>query len=309
MLKLEQVKTDVHNDWCPGCGDFGILSALQQTIVDLGRPLEKIAVFSGIGCSGKMPHFLNVYGIHTLHGRSLPIAMGAKVANRDLTVIAVGGDGDGYGIGCGHFIATGRRNLDLTYVVHNNGVYGLTKGQSSPTLERGLRTKSMPSPAIVEAVNPITLAICAGYTFVARSYSNNVRHLKQTLRAAIEHPGTSLVDVLQPCPTYNDLHTKEYWSGADRPDKQPRTYDLQEAGFDAVVRDPQDEAEILRKKAAGAAKALEPGDREPIGIFFQWKTSTFGERLAERMPALREKPLVDLDVSERDLTPLFAELS
>jgi len=309
MLKLDQVKTDVHNDWCPGCGDFGILSALQQSIVDLDRPSEKIAVFSGIGCSGKMPHFLNVYGIHTLHGRSLPIAMGAKISNRDLTVIAVGGDGDGYGIGAGHFIATGRRNLDITYVVHNNGVYGLTKGQSAPTLDRGLRTKSMSSPAIAEAVNPLALAICAGYTFVARSYSNNVRHLKQTLRAAIDHNGTSLVDVLQPCPTYNDIHTKEYWAGSDREDKQPRTYDLQEAGFDAVVQHSEDGEEVLRKKAAGVSKALEPGEREPIGIFFQWKTSTFSERLADRMPALLEKSLVDLEFSGRDVSPLFAELT
>ncbi len=309
MLKLEEVKTDVFNDWCPGCGDFGILSALQQAIAELEVPREKIAVFSGIGCSGKTPHFLNVYGIHTLHGRSLPIAAGAKLANKDLTVIAVGGDGDGYGIGAGHFVATGRRNLDLTYVVFNNGVYGLTKGQSAPTLAKGLRTKSMPAPAIVEAVNPIALAICAGFTFVARSYSLSVKHLKATILAAIRHPGTALVDVLQPCPTYNDLHTKEFWAGADTPDKKPRWYDLQQEGFDAVVRDPEDGGEVVRKKTAGVMKSLVGGEREPVGVFFEWKTATYGEQLAARMPLLAEKPLAEADFSGRDLTPLLAELA
>jgi len=309
MLKLEEIKTDTFNDWCPGCGDFGILAALQQALAELDVPREKIAVFSGIGCSGKTPHFLNVYGIHTLHGRSLPIAAGAKLANKDLTVIAVGGDGDGYGIGAGHLVATGRRNLDLTYIVFNNGVYGLTKGQSSPTLAKGVRTKSMPTPAIVEAVNPIALAICSGYTFVARSYSLNVKHLKSTILAAIRHPGTAIVDVIQPCPTYNDIHTKEYWSGEDTPEKQPRWYDLQREGFDAVVHNPEDGEEVLKKKAAGVMKALEEGERTSVGVFFQWKTTTYGEQLAKRMPSVAEKPLADADLFHRDLTPLLAELA
>ena len=309
MLKLEELKTDVHNDWCPGCGDLGILSALQQVLAELDVPREKIAVFSGIGCSGKTPHFLNVFGIHTLHGRSLPIAAGAKLANKDLTVLAVGGDGDGYGIGAGHFVATGRRNLDLTYIVFNNGVYGLTKGQSSPTLANGLRTKSMPAASIVEGVNPIALAICAGYTFVARSYALNVKHVKQTILAGIRHKGTALIDVLQPCPTYNDLHTKEYWSGADLPEKRPRIVDLQQEGFDAVVHDPASEEEVLRKKTAGVTKALEKSDREPIGVFFQWATRTYGEQLEKRMPALAAKPLAEADLFGRDISSLMAELA
>src|SRR3989442_1292151 len=209
MLELKNYRTQVHNDWCPGCGDFGILNAIQMTLLEMQLEPHRIALFSGIGCSGKTPHFVNAYGFHTLHGRVLPIATGAKLANPSLTVIAVGGDGDGLGIGAGHFVNTGRRNLDFTYVLHDNGVYGLTKGQASPTLPKGLKTKSMPAPSIVEGINPIAMAIASGYTFVARSYALDVRHLKTTLRAAIEHRGSAFVDVLQTCPTYNDINTKD----------------------------------------------------------------------------------------------------
>src|SRR5881628_3682025 len=134
MLELKTYRTQVHNDWCPGCGDFGIVNAIQMTLLEMQMEPHRVAVFSGIGCSGKTPHFINAYGFHTLHGRSLPIATGAKLANPELTVIAVGGDGDGLGIGAGHFVNTGRRNLDFTYVLYDNQVYGLTKGQASPTL-------------------------------------------------------------------------------------------------------------------------------------------------------------------------------
>ena len=213
MLELKDFRTKVHNDWCPGCGDFGILNAVQMALFELKLEPHDVAIVSGIGCSGKTPHFVNTYGFHTLHGRSLPIATGIKLANTALTVVAVGGDGDGYGIGAGHFLNTGRRNLDFTYVVHDNQVYGLTKGQASPTLPKGLRTKSMPAPAIVEGINPLATAISAGYTFVARSYSLDVRHLKEILKAAILHRGSALVDVLQTCPTYNDINTKEWYAG------------------------------------------------------------------------------------------------
>ncbi len=148
MLELKDYRTKVHNDWCPGCGDFGILNAVQMALFELKLEPHDVAIVSGIGCSGKTPHFVNTYGFHTLHGRSLPIATGIKLANTALTVVAVGGDGDGYGIGAGHFLNTGRRNLDFTYVVHDNQVYGLTKGQASPTLPKGERTKSMPSPRL-----------------------------------------------------------------------------------------------------------------------------------------------------------------
>ncbi|MBI3286520.1 MAG: 2-oxoacid:ferredoxin oxidoreductase subunit beta, partial [Chloroflexi bacterium] len=160
-LTAKEFRTEVWNDWCPGCGDFGILSALQMALAELGIPPHRAAVFSGIGCSGKTPHYINAYGFHTLHGRVLPSATGAKLANHGMESIAVGGDGGGYGSGAGYFVNAGRRNLDMAYIVFNNGVYGLTKGQASPTLKKGLRTKSMPEQAIIDGVNPIALALGA----------------------------------------------------------------------------------------------------------------------------------------------------
>jgi len=145
-LKLADYKTDVHNDWCPGCGDFGIVNALQMALAEMGIERDKATIFSGIGCSGKTSHFINTYGVHTLHGRVLTFAQGGKLANPEMTVVAVGGDGDGLGIGAGHFVAAGRRNVDMTYIIFDNGVYGLTKGQASPTLKLGEKTKSLPSP-------------------------------------------------------------------------------------------------------------------------------------------------------------------
>jgi len=202
-------RSDVESDWCPGCGDFGILSALIQALSELEIPPSKCAIFSGIGCSGKTPHFINAYGIHTLHGRPLPYAIGAKLANPSLTVVAISGDGDGYGIGAGHFVNAGRRNVDITYIVHNNGVYGLTKGQASPTLRKGAQPKSLKYPNINDMINPIAIALAAGYTFVARGFAYNVKHLKDIIKQAIIHKGLALVDILQPCPVFNTVDTKE----------------------------------------------------------------------------------------------------
>lgn len=202
-------RSDVESDWCPGCGDFGILSAIIQALGELEIPPWKCAIFSGIGCSGKTPHFINTYGIHTLHGRPLPFAIGAKMANPSLTVIAISGDGDGYGIGAGHFVNAGRRNVDITYIVHNNGVYGLTKGQASPTLKRGAQPKSLKYPNLNDMVNPIALALASGYSFVARGFAYNVKHLKEIIKQAVIHKGLALVDVLQPCPVFNTVDTKE----------------------------------------------------------------------------------------------------
>lgn len=309
MLELKDYRTKVHNDWCPGCGDFGILNAIQMALFELRLEPHQVAIFSGIGCSGKTPHFVSTYGFHTLHGRVLPIATGAKLANNALTVIAVGGDGDGYGIGAGHFVNTGRRNLDFTYVVHNNGVYGLTKGQASPTLPKGVRTKSMPTPAMVEGINPLATAISAGYTFVARSYSLDVKHLKETLKAAILHRGSALVDVLQTCPTYNDINTKEWYAGADLLTKTPRLYKLEETGYDGNVHDPSDADEVNQKKGQAIIRSFEWGDRIPIGLFYRIQIPTFEDMLASRMPAFKEAPLVKQDIYHRDVTPLFESLT
>ncbi|MDQ1281367.1 MAG: 2-oxoglutarate/2-oxoacid ferredoxin oxidoreductase subunit beta, partial [Thermoproteota archaeon] len=181
-LKTIDYRTEYFGDWCPGCGDFGILTALQMAFVDLQLPPHKTVVFSGVGCSEKTPNCLKVNGINTLHGRSLSFAIGAKLANPELEVVTVGGDGDGLGLGACLFVNTGRRNIHITYLIHDNGVYGLTKGQASPTLRLGLKTKSMAKPNINEAVYPIALALVCGYTFVARSYAYDIRHLKEMIK-------------------------------------------------------------------------------------------------------------------------------
>lgn len=285
-LKASDFKTDVYADWCPGCGNFGIMNGLQMAFAELGLAPHQIVLVSGIGCSGKEAHNVRCFGVHTLHGRTLPFAMGIKIANPNLEVVAIGGDGDGLGIGAGHFVNAGRRNLDMTYILHNNGVYGLTKGQASPTLRLGLKTKSLPRTNINQAVNPIALALISGYTFVARSYAYDVRHLKETIKAAIQHRGLAFIDCLQPCPTYNNINTKEWYAGEDRKDKagkpQSRLYKLEDASFDPVV-DNWDED--WQKKIAALEKAQEWGDRIPIGVFYKNQLEpTFQERLSHRIP-------------------------
>jgi 2-oxoglutarate ferredoxin oxidoreductase subunit beta len=317
-LKMSDFKTDIFVDWCPGCGNFGILAALQMALAELELEPHHVVVVSGIGCSGKPPHFVKAYGVHTLHGRPLPFAQGIKVANPELEVIAMGGDGDGLGIGAGHFVNAGRRNVDMTYLIHDNAVYGLTKGQASPTLKLGLKTKSLPKPNINEAVNPIALALIAGYTFVARAYAYDTKHLKEIIKQAIKHKGLAFVDVLQPCPTYNDINTKEWYAGEDRKDPhtgkpQPRLYKLDEIGYDPFVHD---SAEELSKKIAAIEKAQEWGDRIPIGIFYKNElTSTFQERLSERIPFYLSNPPAkqkisdDTGASVADLSEFFEELT
>jgi 2-oxoglutarate ferredoxin oxidoreductase subunit beta len=316
-LKQSDFKTDVFADWCPGCGDFGIMTALQMALAELGLEPHQVVMVSGIGCSGKEPHNVKAYGVHTLHGRTLPFATGIKVANPELVVLAIGGDGDGLGIGAGHFVNTGRRNLDITYIIHNNGVYGLTKGQASPTLKLGLKTKALPKPNINEAVNPIALALVAGYTFVARSYAYDVKHLKETIKQAIQHKGLAFIDALQPCPTYNDVNTREWYAGEDRKDPQTgkpqsRLYKLEETGFDPVVHRA---AEEFEKKMSAMNKASEWGDNIPIGVFYKNELQpTFVDRFTSRIPFYRTKPPAKQRISDEDgdstadLTEFFDDL-
>jgi 2-oxoglutarate ferredoxin oxidoreductase subunit beta len=286
------------------CGDFGILTGVQMALAQLNLDPDKVACFSGIGCSGKTPHYVKAYGFHTLHGRVLPVATGGRLVNSAVTVLAMGGDGDGYGIGAGYFVNSGRRNLDFTYIVHNNNVYGLTKGQASPTLSRGKKTKSMPESAIQDGINPIAMAVAAGYTFIARAYALEPKYLAGIIAKAIEHKGSALVDVLQTCPTYNDLYTKEWYEGADLPEKKSRLYKLEEQGFDGKVADVTDKAEIIRKKAAAVARSYE-SEPIPIGIYYQAELPTYEDGVNARIPALAEKPLVDIDTFHRDVTPLL----
>jgi len=295
VLKLSDYKTDVHNDWCPGCGDFGIVNAIQMALAEMNIPKHKAAIFSGIGCSGKTSHFINTYGIHTLHGRVLAFAQGAKIANPDMTIVAAGGDGDGLGIGVGHFVAAGRRNVDLAYIIFDNGVYGLTKGQASPTLRLGEKTKSLPAPNTNYNVNPIGLAVASGFTFVARGYSYDVRHLKDLIIAAISHKGLAFLDVLQPCPTYNDINTRDWYAGTEPTDDaatktHARLYKLEDTGYDPVVHYSK-ESELNEKLSQALIKSLEWGDKIPLGIFYKNEIITeYGRRLADKIPNYLENP-------------------
>lgn len=304
-LKLADYKTTVHNDWCPGCGDFGILNAIQMALSEMEIPRHKAIIFSGIGCSGKTPHFINVCGIHTLHGRVLPFAQGAKIANPDLEIIAVGGDGDGLGIGAGHFVGAGRKNVDLPYLIFNNAVYGLTKGQASPTLRLGEKTKSLVTPNTSNSVNPISLALISGFTFIARSYSYDVKHLKNIIQRAIKHKGLAFVDVLQPCPTYNDINTREWFQGKDNLDSQkptPRIYKIEETGYDGTIHD---ETEVNEKMSKILEFASEWGNKIPIGIFYQNElVPSYHERISENIKDYFARPPSHQEISDNGNKPL-----
>lgn len=305
-LKISNYRTPVFADWCPGCGNFGIYTAIQMALAELQLEPHRVVFVSGIGCSGKTPHFTFANGVHTLHGRTLPFAMGIKLANPDLEVIAAGGDGDGLGIGAGHFVNMGRRNIDMTYIVHDNAVYGLTKGQASPTLKLGLQTKSLPKPNINEAVNPIALALAAGYTFIARAYAYDVKHLKNVLVQAITHKGLAFVNIQQPCPTYNDINTKDWYEGKDRIDSEtgkpkPRIYKLEETDWNPVVRSPEEE---LDKTLAALRKSREWGDKIPIGVFYKNElVPTYEERISKRIPFYTTKPPAKQEISDQSGAP------
>ncbi|MCY4252174.1 MAG: thiamine pyrophosphate-dependent enzyme [Thaumarchaeota archaeon] len=292
--RLADYKTGVHNDWCPGCGDFGILNAIQMSLAEMGVARHEAAIFSGIGCSGKTAHFVNVTGIHTLHGRVLPFAQGAALANPGMRIVAVGGDGDGLGIGAGHFVAAGRRNVNMAYIIFDNGVYGLTKGQASPTLKLGTKTKSLPSPNVNYNVNPVGLAVTSGFTFVARAYSYDVRQLKEVIKAAIAHEGLAFVDVLSPCPTYNDVNTRDWYAGegtgGDGAERHSRIYRLEDTGYDPVVHF-AGAAELDEKLGQALARSLEWGERIPTGVFYRNETVTpYGGRIRDQIRNYAENP-------------------
>jgi 2-oxoglutarate/2-oxoacid ferredoxin oxidoreductase subunit beta len=296
-LKGVQLKSDVHADWCPGCGDFGITNAIQQAVAGLGLKPWETFVSSGVGCSGKVSHYIHTYGMHTLHGRALPFAQGAKMANPKLNVIAAGGDGDGYGIGAGHFVHAGRRNLDMTYIVFNNEVYGLTKGQASPTLAQGAQPKSLALPNPTQALNPIALALACGYTFIARSYAFDAKHLKATIMQAIEHKGMAIVDVLQPCPTYNNLHTKDYFAEmvqTEAGQQIPRVYYLEDTGYDGQVKNANDAHEVNEKMVQCFERAHRIEERVALGVYYKIEKPTFHDILQDNIPLLKEYAPVDL---------------
>ena len=190
--------------WCPGCGDYAILNSLQRTFPELGVPRENFVIISGIGCSSRFPYYMNTYGFHTIHGRAPTVATGVKVANPDLSVWIVTGDGDGLSIGGNHLMHLLRRNVNVTVLLFNNRIYGLTKGQYSPTSPVGTRTKTTPTGSIDNPLNPLMFALGAEATFIARTVDNNVKHMVETFKAAHEHQGVSFVEILQNCVIFND---------------------------------------------------------------------------------------------------------
>jgi len=279
-MKPAAFRSDLGPDWCPGCGNYGIVAALTRALAALERSPDRVALVSGIGCSAKTVHYLNAYGLHTLHGRGLPVAQGLKLARPKLTVIAIAGDGDGMGIGAGHFVGAGRRNVDLTYLLFNNEVYGMTKGQAAPTLELGARPKGLARPNVQARVNPLALAYAAGFTFIARGFAFDTKGLAELIEEAIRHPGLALVEILQPCPTYNDLHPRDWFAERIRP--------LAETGYDPEAASPGTFLE--------AAEVW--GEQIPVGIFWRRRLPTFEERIGlaagqRKPPAERARALLD----------------
>jgi pyruvate ferredoxin oxidoreductase beta subunit len=223
--------------WCPGCGDFGVLKALKQALPEVGKNPEEVLTVTGIGCSGKLNSYLDTYGFHTIHGRSLPVARAAKLANPEVEVIAAGGDGDGYGIGGNHFIHTARENHDMTYIVFNNEIFGLTKGQTSPTSPKGHKSKTQPSGSAKSPLRPLSMSLNAGATYIARTAAVNPNQAKEIIKEAIEHDGFAHIDFLTQCPTWN---------------KDARQYvpyvDVQESDdYDFDVNNREEAAQMMRE--------------------------------------------------------------
>ncbi|WP_042160619.1 2-oxoacid:ferredoxin oxidoreductase subunit beta [Paenibacillus gorillae] len=211
MATFKEFRNNVKPNWCPGCGDFSIQAAIQRAAANVGLEPEELAVISGIGCSGRISGYINAYGLHGIHGRALPIAQGVKLANRELTVIASGGDGDGFAIGMGHTVHAIRRNLNITYIVMDNQIYGLTKGQTSPRSAEGFKTKSTPEGSIESTLSPLEIAMSAGATFVAQSFSSDLKQLTSLIEAGIKHEGFSLINVFSPCVTFNKINTYDWF--------------------------------------------------------------------------------------------------
>ena len=211
MATFKDFRNDLKPNWCPGCGDFAVQAAIQRAAANIGLEPENFALVSGIGCSGRISGYLNAYGFHGIHGRALPIAQGLKMANRDITVMAAGGDGDGFAIGTNHTIHAIRRNIDITYLVMDNHIYGLTKGQTSPRSNFGTKSKSTPLGSIEPPIKAIELAISSGATFVAQGFSGDLAQLTRIIEEAMKHKGFSFINVFSPCVTFNKVNTYEWF--------------------------------------------------------------------------------------------------
>lgn len=229
MATVQDYRT-VKPEWCPACGDFAVLAGLINSLVELGLEPHNVAAVTGIGCSGKLSQYMGSYGLHCLHGRSIPTAIGVKLANRDLTVIAAGGDGDGYGLGLSHFVHAVRRNIDITYIVMDNHVYGLTTGQASPTSSPGMKTKTSPTGVVEWPIRPLELALVSGCGFVAQAFSGNRKHMENVMKAAIQHKGFSLINIFSPCVTFNRINTYDWYKENLRIIEEEPGYDPTDRG-------------------------------------------------------------------------------
>ena len=284
-MNINDFKSNDELAWCPGCGDFGILVALKKALVALDRQPKNVLLVSGIGQAAKMPHYVKANCFNGLHGRAIPPAVGAKLANRELTVIVTTGDGDCYGEGGNHLMHNIRRNVDVTVIVCNNQVYGLTKGQASPTTDPGFETKVQTKGVILEPLHPLEMAIALGCGFVARGYSMDTGLLSSLIIEGIKHKGFSLIDVLQPCVTFNKKNTYEWYS--------KRIYKLdQEPGYDS------------KDKASAYRKAAEWGGRIPLGVIYRADTKTYEEKSGIDKMA----PLADSDTSDIDINSIVKDL-
>ncbi len=267
-LKPVDYKSDLKPIWCPGCGDYATLSAIHQSLARLGVPTHMVAVISGIGCSSRIPGYCATYGFNTIHGRALPIATGVKMANPELTVIAAGGDGDGLSIGGGHFPHAGRRNVDMTYIMMDNNIYGLTKGQVSPTTPAGDTTKSSPYGLGDRPLDAIQLALAYNVSYVARGFSGNIKHLVEMIYGGLSHKGFSFIHVASPCPTYRGIDRfKEY--------KERVVY----------LDDDHDATNPLTAYQA----ALRDDGKVPLGVFFKQERPT----LTDNCEAISRKALAN----------------
>jgi len=268
--------------WCPGCGNFGILNALNSALIEMEIEPHQVLLVSGIGQAGKLPHYTRGNVFNSLHGRPVPPAIGAKIANSELVVIAVSGDGDAYGEGGNHFLHAARRNHDITYLVHNNQVYGLTKGQASPTSDVGFITKTTPYGA-TNPVNPVALAIISGASFVSRGFAGDTNHLASLIKMGITHRGFALIDILQPCVSFNHKNTYQWY--------KERVYKLEDLRYD-----PGD-------KKAALEKGLEWGDKIATGVIYKADLPVYEDQL----PALSHGPLVKQRIDPRRVDKLLTE--
>ncbi len=278
MATLQDFKTSEKSWWCPGCGDFGVLAALGKALVGVGADPDTTAIVAGIGCSGKIGNYINSYNIHVTHGRTLPAALGIKLANRSLRVLAVGGDGDAYAIGMGHFMHALRRNADITYIVMDNHVYGLTKGQTSPTSQEGFHTKTSPEGSIERPVHPLMLAVAGGASFVAQGFSSWQPQLARLIMEGMNHPGFALINVISPCVTYNRVNSYDW-------------YKKSLANLD-------DEEDYDRTSRAKALARLEASDELVAGLVFQEPSVPYEDQIPGFLtsPLTEQNPHIDPEV-------------